>query len=242
MPGWSVALDIYAALAPTAGVVVEDAADHVPSALTGCRVPAAPAAAIPARADGTPGDWPPRRRSRLRPPPKPSGRTDPVITPDSETAPATRQSRTLDQDSGPARTHRPGTGLVLATSTPPSVPGDERERAARPAPAPPTPVEAVSQLQDLLDWYDGDGDMRYRDTVADGSHDNGRRAGFAAAVVVGYALLTGQLSDVNDEEPATVFSDLCGDLRHLADSLDLDFAELDDRGDFHYMAELHGDP
>ncbi|MCP2097482.1 hypothetical protein LV78_005472 [Actinosynnema pretiosum] len=100
-------------------------------------------------------------------------------------------------------------------------------------------VETVSRLKDLLDWYDGDGRMRYGDSAEDVVHDNGRRAGFATRAVVSYAEHTGLLNDHNDEYPATAIADLLGDLRHLADSLGLDYAELDHRGQDHYVSELH---
>jgi hypothetical protein len=92
----------------------------------------------------------------------------------------------------------------------------------------------------LLPWYDGDRVMRYGDSVEDARHDNGRRAGFAALAVLTYARRTGLLNDYGDEEPATAIGDLLGDLRHLADSLGLGFAELDRRGEGHYVPELHG--
>ncbi|MGW4527813.1 hypothetical protein [Amycolatopsis sp. NPDC004378] len=135
---------------------------------------------------------------------------------------------------------RPGTELVLARSALP-VPDTAQQRVARPAPAPDVPVTAASQLKNLLAWYQGDGEMRYGYTVEDDRHDNGRRAGFAALAVFAYAHRVGAINDVNDEDPETVISDLLGDLRHLADSLGLDFAELDRRGRGHYEPELYGE-
>lgn len=135
---------------------------------------------------------------------------------------------------------RPGTDLVLASSALP-VPDAAQQRVARPAPAPGVPVTGASQLRSLLAWYNGDGEMRYRDTVEDGRHDNARRAGFAALAVFAYAGRVGAINGLNDEDPETVISDLLGDLRHLADSLGLDFAELDRRGRGHYEPELYGE-
>lgn len=143
-------------------------------------------------------------------------------------------------DGGETRGNQPGTELDLTTTAPLAL-GRAAERVERPAPSPDTPVEAVSQLKELLAWYDGDGEMRYHDTVEDGRHDNGRRAGFAAIAVLVYAARTGLLNDRNDEEPTTVLGDLLGDLRHLADSLGLDFGELNGHGEFHYEPELRGD-
>lgn len=67
--------------------------------------------------------------------------------------------------------------------------------------------------------------------------DNRTRAGNAAIAVAAYtdALYHG------GEEPQTVFSDLLGDLRHLADALGFDWDDLDRRGDFHYQAEIRGE-
>lgn len=139
----------------------------------------------------------------------------------------------------------PGTAIRVlladsAVSTPPAPAAeDAREHARKPAPGPDTRVTSVSQLKELVSWYDGDGGMRYGDRVEDIRHDNGRRAGFAVGAVLAYAERTGLLSDRNDEDPATVLGDLLGDLRHLADSLGLDFAELDRRGTNHYVSELN---
>ncbi|MFI6029484.1 hypothetical protein [Amycolatopsis magusensis] len=134
---------------------------------------------------------------------------------------------------------QPGTELVLASSTL-SV-SDAQQRVARPAPAPDFPVTAASQLENLLAWYAGDDEMRYGYTVEDDRHDNARRAGFAALAVFAYAHRVGAINAANDEDPETVISDLLGDLRHLADSLGLDFAELDRRGRGHYEPELYGE-
>ncbi|MEO6087205.1 MAG: hypothetical protein ABIQ18_29245 [Umezawaea sp.] len=79
--------------------------------------------------------------------------------------------------------------------------------------------------------------MRYGDRAEDGEHDNGRRAGFAAAAVLAYAERAGLLSERNDEHPATAIGDLLADLWHLVDSLGLDFAELTRRGKDHYVSE-----
>lgn len=179
MPGWSVSSDVYAVLAPTAGVVVESAADHV--AGTAIRVLPVDSAVASAPSVGEQGDH----------------------------------------------------GVVVVDT--------EQERLDRPAHATDSPVQAVSRLRDLLAWFDGDGEMRYCDSVEDGRHDNSRRAGFAALAVLSYAVRTGLLNDRNDEEPATAIGDLLGDLRHLADSLGLDYTELDRRGKSHYVPELRGE-
>ncbi|GAB3162157.1 hypothetical protein GCM10027258_80620 [Amycolatopsis stemonae] len=133
----------------------------------------------------------------------------------------------------------PGTELVLASSADPAAPAPQR--IARPAPTPDVPVTLTSQLKNLLPWYEGDGEMRYGDIVEDGRHDNGRRAGFAALAVLAFAYRVGAINDRNDEDPATVIGDLLADLRHLADSLELDFDELDRRGLGHYVPELYGE-
>ncbi|WP_142065349.1 hypothetical protein [Pseudonocardia kunmingensis] len=93
---------------------------------------------------------------------------------------------------------------------------------------------------DLLAWYDGDARMRYDGTAAGARHDNGRRAGLAAFAALAFAVRAGLLSPRNDEAPATAIGDLLADLRHLADSLGLDYADLDTRGEDHYRHELRG--
>lgn len=139
----------------------------------------------------------------------------------------------------------PGTAIrVLLADSAVSAPlepaaEDARERARNPAPGPDTRVTSVSRLKESVSWYDGDGGMRYGGRGEDIRHDNGRRAGFAVGAVLAYAERTGLLSDRNDEDPATVIGDLLGDLRHLADSLGLDFSELDRRGTNHYVSELN---
>lgn len=64
--------------------------------------------------------------------------------------------------------------------------------------------------------------------------DNLRRAGWAAAAVVAFA---GRCSGP-DEPLDKVVADLIGDLMHLADALGLSYAELEERGRHHYLAEL----
>lgn len=151
----------------------------------------------------------------------------------------TRTNPTVMTPAGPGTAIRVllADGAVPAPNPP--APDTARERTEHPAPGPDTPVESVSGLKDLLSWYEGDGRMRYGDSAEDGEHDNGRRAGFAAAAVLAYAARTGLLSEHNDENPATAIGDLLGDLRHLADSLGLDFAELARRGKNHYVSELN---
>lgn len=152
-----------------------------------------------------------------------------------------------DADEPDARATADHVGSPLATGAAPGNPdsaeetGTAAQRVARPAPAPDVPVVAASQLKTLSASLRGDGEMRYGDDVEDDRHDNGRRASFAALAAFAYAGRVGAVSGVNDEEPATVLSDLLGDLRHLADSIGLDFAELDRNGRDHYDAELYGE-
>jgi hypothetical protein len=109
------------------------------------------------------------------------------------------------------------------------------------APTPDVPINSVGALEDLESWFDGDGEMRYGISTGDIRHDNGRRAGFAAAAVLAYARRICHLSTANDEMPETVISDLLADLRHLSDALGLDYAESDVRGDRDYEAEVRGE-
>lgn len=109
------------------------------------------------------------------------------------------------------------------------------------APTPDVPISSIGGLDEFQDFYDGDGEMRYHAVAADITHDNGRRAGFAINGLVAYARRTGLLNGRNDEDPETVIGDFLGDLRHLADALGLDYAEIDEHGQGHYEAELRGE-
>lgn len=70
--------------------------------------------------------------------------------------------------------------------------------------------------------------------------DNTLRAEFAGLALKAYAARVFPSGSVG-EEPATVFSDLLGDLMHLADALGEDFVALVESGEVHYLAELNGE-
>lgn len=149
----------------------------------------------------------------------------------------TRTNPTVMTPAGPGTAIRVLlTGGAMPAPIPPA-PDIARDRTEHPVPDVHTQVASMSRLKDLVNRYDGDGRMRYSDSTEDGEHDNGRRAGFAATAVLAYAERTGLLSDRNDEHPATAIGDLLADLRHLTDSLGLDFAELTRRGKDHYVSE-----
>lgn len=77
---------------------------------------------------------------------------------------------------------------------------------------------------------------RFGGDADDIRQDNLRRAGLAATAVVAFA---GRCSGP-DEPLDEVIADLLGDLMHLADALEVSYAELDARGRRHYLAELGG--
>lgn len=93
-----------------------------------------------------------------------------------------------------------------------------------------TPVTAES-VADLPTR--GSSELTYTDHVK----DNAIRASYGSEAVRAYGATTHML----DEEPETAISDLVGDLRHLCDSLGLDFDELADNGTSHYEAEIRGE-
>lgn len=75
------------------------------------------------------------------------------------------------------------------------------------------------------------------DTPAQIAADNYRRACRAAVAVKSYA----QITHDQGESPGSVMVDLLCDLMHLADCLDLDFADLANRAGTHYAPELRGE-
>lgn len=83
-----------------------------------------------------------------------------------------------------------------------------------------------------------DGDATFRDSARrdDIVHDNTRKAGFAATVLVNYAHLTGG----RDEALVTLIGDLIGDLHHLADGLGIDLDLAYQAGRDAYLAEIRG--
>jgi hypothetical protein len=109
-----------------------------------------------------------------------------------------------------------------------------------PIPVAPTPDMPISALKHIEGWFDGDGKMRGPITTADIAHDNGRCAGFAVPALLAYALRTGLLSPCHDEGLETVLGDLLRDLRHFADALGMNYAEIDEHSQDHYEDELRG--
>lgn len=91
---------------------------------------------------------------------------------------------------------------------------------------------SVENLEDLADALPpGQIGITY-----DPQRDNNARASFAVAALVAYRNVVR-----GDEDIETVLSDLLGDLRHLADVVGVDFDEANDRGRYHYDAEVIGD-
>lgn len=82
-----------------------------------------------------------------------------------------------------------------------------------------------------------EGDFTYGHSPDEIAQDNYRRATFASVGLQAY----GQATRSVEEDIPTVFSDLLGDLRHLADCLGLDFEELSERGQHHYLPETKGE-
>ncbi|HET6285724.1 MAG TPA: hypothetical protein VFG15_03100 [Amycolatopsis sp.] len=158
---------------------------------------------------------------------------------DGEASPQTQDRAPFGNASGQEQPAQIGAVPDRARSLPP-VPPPAVGPAVRLASSPQVEVAKVSQLNSLLTWYVGDGTLRYGNTVSNGQHDNRRRAGFAAIAVVAHAVGTGSLSRHHDEDPGTVISDVLGNLRHLADSLDLDYDDLDRRGLSSYAHEIYG--
>lgn len=108
---------------------------------------------------------------------------------------------------------------------------------------PTPPIEPNSTVQPVEAETAGDlpskdeGEFTLGSSASDIAHDNHRRATFASVAVKAYAEATG----VMDEEPSLAIGDLLGDLRHLCDSLGVDYDELDDRGERHYQPETLGE-
>lgn len=75
-------------------------------------------------------------------------------------------------------------------------------------------------------------------TLAEITHNNSIRAGFASTGVKAFARRVGIFQGENLE---TAISDFLGDLMHLCDALDIPFEAMVDRGAFHHDAELRGD-
>lgn len=66
--------------------------------------------------------------------------------------------------------------------------------------------------------------------------DNDARASFVARALAAYREVVR-----GDEEVETVMSDFLGDMRHFADAVGVDFDAVNDRGQYHYEAEIVGD-
>lgn len=67
-------------------------------------------------------------------------------------------------------------------------------------------------------------------------NDNDARAAWAGRALAWFAMNTGDL----DEDLETVLSDLLSDLRHLADALEVDYGNADERAERHYQREIEG--
>ena len=100
--------------------------------------------------------------------------------------------------------------------------------------------EDFPALRAVIKKLNGDGKFRenYGDE-ADTRHDNNRRAGWGAKALLTYADAT--FGGAEGEDFETVIGDLMGDLMHLCDLLELDFAEMCEKGRGHYLPEIAGE-
>lgn len=114
------------------------------------------------------------------------------------------------------------------------------------------PVETIRELADLRAWFNGDGKMRYDESIESVRHDNTRRAGFAAHAVTQFAIRTAHwvpkgaknskyagANDSSEFEP--VLCEMFAALLHLCDATGLDFDECVERGRRYYRDDLDGE-
>jgi hypothetical protein len=112
----------------------------------------------------------------------------------------------------------------------------------------PPPITTVRDLARQGAWFDGDRRMRGTREPDDVKHDNTRRAGFGAHALAQTAIRTGVWSPKDRTNrlsagpaPATVLKDLLTYLHHTADSLGLDYEEIDVQARRDYLGHLRKD-
>lgn len=81
--------------------------------------------------------------------------------------------------------------------------------------------------------------MPYPPAQGDGVLRNSLRAHYGLAALAGYVEA---VADDPDEPIRQTLGDVLADLRHLADALGLDFADVDRQAADRYREELHGEP
>lgn len=124
------------------------------------------------------------------------------------------------------------------STAPAPAPAPDEKRPALPATGG-GHIETLRHLRALRPWFNGNGAMAYDDSVDGDRRDNTRRAGYVIPALDAIA----EVPDIEitlDDAPADAIAELLAGLRHLCDSLGLDYRQVAKRGRDTYVAELFG--